>query len=154
VGAWVPSCRGFGIAKVLKKRQLHSRQGRHPADVEQVAVADNYIASTSIYHQQVSGGSLMFNKAMSYLPGFLSERIVKRVLEAKAVKPDENAMYLYTNFLEMIWPYDDRGRLIGEDVWEPDSDKAEIIKLDAEDVLTTQQAATLLAPLIKPLPSS
>jgi hypothetical protein len=54
----------------------------------------------------------MFNKAMSYLPGFLSERNVKRVLEAKAVKPDENAMYLYTNFLEMIWPYDDRGRLI------------------------------------------
>ncbi len=61
-------------------------------------------------------------------------------------------MYLYTNFLEMIWPYDDRGRLIGEDVWEPDPDKAEIIKLDPEDVLTTQQAATLLAPLIKPLP--
>jgi len=30
--------------------------------------------------------------------------------------------------------------------------KAEIIKLDPEDVLTTQQAATLLAPLIKPLP--
>jgi hypothetical protein len=29
---------------------------------------------------------------------------------------------LYTNFLEMIWPYDDRGRLIGEDVWEPDPD--------------------------------
>jgi hypothetical protein len=120
---------------------------------EQVAVADNYIASTSIYHQQVSGGSLMFNKAMSYLPGFLDERIVKRVLEAKAVKPDENAMYLYTNFLEMIWPYDDRGRLIGEDVWEPDPDKAEIIKLDPADVLTTQQAAKLLAPLIKPLPS-
>jgi hypothetical protein len=52
---------------------------------------------------------------------------VKRVLEAKAVKPDENAMYLYTNFLEMIWPYDDRGRLIGEDVWEPDPDKAETL---------------------------
>ena len=96
----------------------------------------------------------MFNKAMSYLPGFLSELIVKRVLEAKAVKPDANVMYLYTNFLEMIWPYDDRGRLIGEDVWEPDPDKAEIIKLDPEDVLTTQQAATLLAPLIEPLPPS
>jgi hypothetical protein len=95
----------------------------------------------------------MFNKAMSYLPGFLDERIVKRVLETKAVKPDENAMYLYTNILEMIWPYDDWGRLIGEDVWEPDPDKAEIIKLDPADVLTTQQAAKLLAPLIKPLPS-
>jgi hypothetical protein len=32
----------------------------------------------------------------------------------------------------MIWPYDDRGRLIGEDVWEPDPDKAEIVKLDPE----------------------
>jgi hypothetical protein len=32
---------------------------------EQVVVADNYIASTSIYHQQISGGSLMFNKAPS-----------------------------------------------------------------------------------------
>jgi hypothetical protein len=28
-----PSCRGFGIAKILKKRQLHSRQGYHPVDV-------------------------------------------------------------------------------------------------------------------------
>jgi hypothetical protein len=74
----------------------------------------------------------MFNKAMSYLPGFLDERIVKRVLEAKAVKPDENAMYLYTNFLEMIWPYDDRGRLIGEDVWEPDPDNCHLLyHLDA-----------------------
>ncbi|MFZ3324911.1 MAG: hypothetical protein WA231_03030 [Methylocella sp.] len=27
VAAWVPSCRGFGIAKILKKRQLHLRQG-------------------------------------------------------------------------------------------------------------------------------
>jgi hypothetical protein len=48
----------------------------------------------------------------------------------------------------------DEAEIHGEDVWEPDSDKAKIIKLDPEDVLTTQQAATLLAPLIKPLPSS
>jgi hypothetical protein len=27
VGAWVPSCRGLGIAKILKKLQLHPRQG-------------------------------------------------------------------------------------------------------------------------------
>ena len=33
VGAWEPSCRGFGIAKILKKRQLHPRQGCHPVDV-------------------------------------------------------------------------------------------------------------------------
>jgi hypothetical protein len=62
-------------------------------------------------------------------------------------------MYLYTTFIEMIWPYDDRGRLIGEDVCEPDPDKAHIVKLDAADVLTTAQARKLLDPLIKPLPS-
>jgi len=33
VGAWEPSCRGFGIAKILKKRQLHRRQCCHPVDV-------------------------------------------------------------------------------------------------------------------------
>jgi hypothetical protein len=32
VGAWVPSCRGFGIAKILKKRQLHPRYGCYPVD--------------------------------------------------------------------------------------------------------------------------
>jgi len=129
---------GQDAVKSLYRMWADTNQAIFYVENEQVAIADNYIASTSIYHQQVSGGSLMFNKAMSYLPGFLDERIVKRVLEAKAVKPDENAMYLYTNFLEMIWPYDDRGRLIGEDVWEPDPDKAEIIKLDPADVASTQ----------------
>jgi hypothetical protein len=33
VGAWEPSCRGFGIAKILKNRQLHTRQGCHQMDV-------------------------------------------------------------------------------------------------------------------------
>jgi hypothetical protein len=54
--------------------------------------------------------------------------------------------------LEVIWPYDDHGRLIGEDVWEPDPDKAQIVKLDRADVLTTAEARKLLDPLIK-LPS-
>ncbi|MGB8768155.1 MAG: hypothetical protein WCC92_00960, partial [Candidatus Korobacteraceae bacterium] len=53
----------------------------------------------------------------------------------------------------MFWPYDDRGRLIGEDVWEPEPAKSELFKLDPADVLTTDQSAKLLAPLIKPLPS-
>jgi len=44
----------------------------------------------------------------------------------------------------MIWPYDDRGRLVGEDVCEPDPDKAQIVKLDPPDVLTTAEARRLL----------
>jgi hypothetical protein len=52
-----------------------------------------------------------------------------------------------------IWPYDDRGRLLGEDIWEPEPERAEITKLAPADVLTTQEAARLLAQWIEPLPS-
>ncbi len=52
---------------------------------------------------------------------------------------------------ELVWPYDDRGRLIGGDVWEPT--RPEITKMDPTDVTTTEEAAQRLAPLIKPLPS-
>jgi hypothetical protein len=63
-------------------------------------------------------------------------------------------MFLYKMpGMQMIWPYDDRGRLAGEDRWEPEPEQAEIFKLNPEDVLTTKQSGKLLAPLIKPLPS-
>ena len=62
-------------------------------------------------------------------------------------------MYLYKNTFYMIWPYDENGRLLGENIWEPDPGKAEIIKLAPADVLTTQEAGRLLAPFIMPLPS-
>jgi hypothetical protein len=103
------------------------------AENEQVAVADNFIAS-------------MIPTAYQFMPG--------QVLRALGFDvDDENAMYVYKAQEEMIWPYDDRGRLIGEDVWEVDSTKAEIIKLDPADVITPQEAAEKLAPLIEPLPS-
>ena len=52
----------------------------------------------------------------------------------------------------MVWPYDERGRLVGENVWEYDDAERAVIKLDPDEVLTTQQAAELLEPQIKPLP--
>jgi hypothetical protein len=55
--------------------------------------------------------------------------------------------------MQMIWPYDDQCRLIGKDVWEPEPAEAEIHRLETGDVLTTEQAAKLLAPVIKPAPS-
>jgi hypothetical protein len=144
---------GQDAVKSLYRMWAETNQCIFYAENEQIAVADNYVASTATIYQQVSGLSLTFNKAMSYLPGFLSRPIVSKVLKMKGVKPDENSMYLYSNYVEMIWPYDDRGRLVGENVWEPDPEKAEVIKLDRTDVLTTAQAAEKLNPLIKPLPS-
>ncbi len=46
-----------------------------------------------------------------------------------------------------------RAGLIGEDVWEYDESVREFIPLDPIDVLTVEQSAKLLEPLIKPLPA-
>jgi len=144
---------GQEAVKGLYRMWAETNQSIFYTENEQLAVADNFVASVTIGYQQVSGQSLLTNRVLSYLPGFLSKRILKRALAAKTFKADESAMYLYKNVYQMIWPYDDRGRLMGEDVWEPDPDKAEITKLDPADMLTTQEAGRLLAPLIKPLPS-
>jgi hypothetical protein len=144
---------GQEAVKRLYRMWSETNQNIFYAENEQVAVADSYVASTARLFQQVSGTSLKFNKTMSYLPGFLSGPIVAKVLSMKSIKPDPNSMYLYSNYIEMIWPYDNRGRLIGENVWEPDPDKAEVVKLDPSEVLTSELAAEKLNPLIKPLPS-
>ena len=75
------------------------------------------------------------------------------VLAAGGAPVDPDATYLVKTAEHMIWPYDDQGRLIGEDVWEYDESVREIIPLDPADVLTVEQAGKLLAPLIKPLPA-
>lgn len=118
----------------------------------QVAVADNFVALTVMAHQQVWGGSILSSKVLGVLPKGLSSELLLKMLEIKGMKADPDCMYLYSNFEETIWPYDDRGRLLREDVIEPLPQNAQITKLDPADVLTTAQAAAKLAPLIKPLP--
>jgi hypothetical protein len=61
-------------------------------------------------------------------------------------------MYLYRNLEQWFWPYDDRGRLLGEDVFEVDRSAAEIRKLEPSEVLTAARSKELLAPIIKRLP--
>lgn len=98
---------------------------------ETVAVGDWMVVSTMVGYQQTLGSALA----------------------AAGVEADENAMYLRRGRVAMIWPYDERGRLVGENVWEYDETEHELIKLDPEEVLTTAQAAELLEPYIEPLPS-
>ncbi len=120
---------------------------------EQVAVADNFVASTVLAHQQVWGGSILSSKALGLLPKALSQEALLKLIAIKGLKADPNCMYLYSAYEETIWPYDDRCRLMREDVIEPDPSSVHITKLDPADVLTTAQAAKLLAPLIQPLPN-
>ncbi len=97
---------------------------------ERLAVGDNMICSTGTIYQQTPGA----------------------VLAATGEDVDPDAMYLVGNVEHMIWPYDDSGRLIGEDVWEIDDSRRELIKLRPDEVLMPHESAKLLKPLIKPLP--
>src|SRR5271163_1581090 len=75
---------------------------------EQVAVADNFVASSVTAHQQVWGGSLLMSKGLAILPKGLSQDLLLHLLDVKGLKAEPNSMYLYKNFEETIWPYDDR----------------------------------------------
>jgi hypothetical protein len=97
---------------------------------ETVAVGDFMVTSTMVGYQQTLGSALL----------------------AAGVDAEENSTYLLRGRVAMIWPYDERCRLVGENVWEYDETEHDLIKLEPDEVLTTQQAAALLAPQIRPLP--
>jgi hypothetical protein len=97
---------------------------------ETVAVGDRMVVSTMTGYQQTLGSALA----------------------AGGIDADQDAMYLVRGRVVMFWPYDERGRLVGENVWEYDESEHEVIKLDPADVLTVERARELLDPLIDPLP--
>ena len=146
--------RGQDQVKSLYRMWAQTNQSIFFVEHEEVAVADHFVASVVTSYQQVSGKSLKEGKFMSHLPSAIANMLLKKALGKKEYKADDSDMFLYrTPGMQMIWPYDDRGRLVGEDVWEPEPSKAEITKLDPADVVSTEQAGKLLAPLIKPLPN-
>jgi hypothetical protein len=120
---------------------------------EQVAVADNFVASKLTSYQQIWGGTLFASKILHILPKGLTKELFIKMLEFKGLKADPDHMYLYKAHEQWFWPYDDRGRLMREDILEPDRSTSEVTKLDHADVLTAAESAKLLTPLIKPLPN-
>ena len=120
---------------------------------EEVAVADHFVASFATAYQQVLGKGQRQAAFLSYLPSAVADKLLKKELEKSQHRADSSDMFLYKTTGILICPYDDQGRLAGEEVWEPDSSEAELIKLDPADVLTTEEAAKVLVPLTKPLPS-
>lgn len=114
----------------LYKYWAETNQSVFYNEEETVAVGDFMVVSTMVGYQQVQGSDLA----------------------AAGEEVDSDSVYLLRGRVAMVWPYDERGRLIGENVWEYDESEHDLIKLDPEDVLTTAQAAELLNPLIKSLP--
>ena len=148
-----------GIDTALRARELlknlyrmwaETNQNIFFVEEEEVAVADHFIASVSTLYQQVSAKGLK----QAQLPSAISRRLVEKVLARTGCTIRDNDVYLYKAVgMQMIWSYDDQGRLRGEDVWEPEPSQAELFKLNPADVLTIEESARLVAPLIKPLPS-
>jgi hypothetical protein len=146
--------KGQDHVKSLYRMWAETNQSIFFVEQEEVAVADHYIASVATIFQQVSGKGLKQAKLLKHLPAPISQRIVEKALAEKGFKANDNDVYLYRMpGMQMIWPYDDRGRLAGEYQWEPEPSQSELFKLAPEDVLTTEESGKLLAPLIKPLPS-
>ncbi|OBB72106.1 hypothetical protein [Mycobacterium sp. 852014-52144_SCH5372336] len=120
---------GADAVKTLYRQWRDTAQCVFYADDEKLAISDDMIVSTSFIYQQTPGA----------------------ILAAEGVPADPEATYLVKTAEHMIWPYAD-GLLVGEDVWEYDETAREFIVLDPADVLTIDQSAALLDPLIKPLP--
>jgi hypothetical protein len=123
--------RGQHMIKDLYARWTTTSECIFYAEDEQLAVGDNLICSNAIAYQQHPAPALVAR-------GHLVD--------------DLDAHYLRRTRQLMVWGYDDRGRLLGENVWELDHSAAEIIKLEPVDVLSPDAAAELLAPYIQPLP--
>lgn len=119
---------------------------------EQVAVADNFVASRLTVYQQLWGGTLAGTKVLGVLPKGLSKELFIEMLAIRKIPVELDTMYLYKNVEQWFWPYDDRCRLMREDVLELDRSAAEIMRLDPSQVLTAAHSSQLLAPIIKPLP--
>ena len=148
----VVELRGHDEIKSLYRMWSETNQSIFFIENEEIAVADHYIASVTISYQQVSGKTVRANKVLSRLPKWLSHKLLVKSLASNRHSADNHDMYLYKSTVQMVWPYDDRGRLLGEDVWETEPSKAVLIKLDPADVLSTQDAARQLNPLMRPLP--
>lgn len=144
---------GIDQIRGLYRMWAETNQTIFYAENLQVAVADNFIAASVTAYQQVWGGSIVMSKGLKVLPRGLSHDVLVGLLRVKGLQADPHCMYLYKNLEETIWPYDDRGRLMREDVWEPAPERAEIIPLRHDEILTTADAARQLAPFIEPLPS-
>jgi len=86
VGATPAVLTGPDNVKSLYHMWAETNQSIFYAENEQVAVADNFVVSTVMVHQQVWGKALTLGRVASYLPGFLSEAILQRVLAKKKLQ--------------------------------------------------------------------
>lgn len=144
---------GVDQIRALYRSWAETNQTNFYAENTQVAVADNFVATRTIAYQQVWGPSVLGEKVLGHLPKCMSKPLLLTLLNRHGFHPKDECYYLYKSLEETIWPYDDRCRLMSENVWEPEPKDAQLIKLNADQVLTTAQVREKLAPMVEPLPN-
>ncbi|WP_172652901.1 hypothetical protein [Rhodococcus opacus] len=93
-------------------------------------------------------GEAEFNQ---FVPGFLLGNNVFQFADqdtAAESRYDADSYYLVRRTLAFVWPYNEKGKMIGEHVYEDVHSKV-VTKVRDEDVITAPRAAELLAPLIE-----
>ena len=117
-----------GIEQIAKFYQGIADQGLNvfgPIE-DQIAVADWGLAIESLFG--------------NYLPG--------HALAAQGEDIDDpGAWYQLTHYIASFWPFDEDCRLIGEHIYE-DAASRTVHKLDPAQVITPEQAAQILGPMI------
>jgi len=113
----------------------HSESTVMVPEDEKLAVADWGFASEAIVNFFVSGvaASAAFQRGESKLDA------------------DPEKFYVIRRRMSMQWLYDERGRLIGEHVYEH-ADHVEIREVPESEFITLNEAREKLLPLLRPLP--
>lgn len=83
--------------------------------------------------------------------GFATEAVFNTFLRGSAL-PDADAdgFYVIRQRIAMHWPYDHRGRMIGEHVYEHVA-QSDILEIPEAEFITQEEADRELTPLIRPL---
>ena len=81
---------GLNEIKPLYEMWARTNQCIFYTENEQVAVADNFVASSVTAYQQVSGASLAMSKGLALLPKCLSHELLLKLMDFKGLKPDPN----------------------------------------------------------------
>ena len=103
---------------------------------EVIAVADWGFASEAMFHTYVTGAAA----AASFARG------------EGGFDADPDRFYISRRRLAMIWPYDERGRMIGEHVYVHD-DHSATVEVPQSDFITFDEACEKLLPTLRPLPA-
>jgi hypothetical protein len=64
----------------------------------------------------------------------------------------DGGWYLKRHWITMFWPFDERARVSGEQVYEH-ADRNEVVRIDPADVISFADVCEQLEPLLRPLPA-